>query len=1071
MKVFKNRVGLKIVFIILLVIVMSPNIVDAEKNSSNGKCISALFYGGDPIVVSKENDAYKVTNINLKNGTWDLYYRIIDNDDGADYSDVISTQGGFRNGISSLHTYDGTSNNPIPKALQSISRGQNNKEVFIFMTLRKYNNSIHGMDNSGGKLVAGKDSDNNDIHCIAGDSSIFSLVKGSDKASPNLNIKKIDDKTPTYIIKKFTVPAKLNKTRVNKSADNQCVRMKNGQFFSDGSNSQFNLTGEELNGYNTMMKNSFPYCYDGSDSSFEIDSKTIRKVRQDSLKAYKAYLKFKAAQNNNEKFDAASAEISSGGYLEGKYDSEKNLTLVNSNNNALSCSKSDNTETTKKYYIRREVVNNDMCKVTCQEQFHVTYDPPVAVKAGLCFQYKVTVRSKVTCKTETKPKFSWPTVPDTCTYVPICNNNDSSTQAGPNEDFDSCVNSCDNGKYTQSCINSCYKKVYKSKENNSSTKKTSVGSNVTSKTGNIVKLAAKIDKNKDPYYVLSKKESCNKIENIKKHPSKCAELFRDLKQKYPMGKYTKNTSDDNEENWIEYRWISCFYSNKNFKQCEYTSDDDDDSKLKLTVERFDTSKENHKVLAEDNEDKLIENIKRASPYYFRDSTVAEKTLKSFYADGTGFNGYNGRRYYQFDNRGIKRQWSDTYQCHETCGYVMDGSGDENCLTSSDEVQKHYTEKFEKIKKKLEACTTKATCKESTSTFTINVTDKKKYTSGDKTEWKATNKTTKSSDYKQIGPSGDTGMFIKLECTDEQKKTTPLLCDLDADDEYAPGINGMCYGRDKKEYWQHYKTTITFPGTWINLKSAARVYDKPNSSELNKYRKEDKSYCTAFDSEPVNRKWWNWKENGEGDVKNITVEKDDNIQATVKNFGKFNWNVTLNCFFALCNEADCSDNGDQTTTPTTQENRCSNSNSTELCNYTFRPIDQSNIFPAKSGVGSRERGFNWTNKAKDNTIPSSSSYSIDPEEYFKKLQSTADSAFPKSDSEFKNSDYRVQLTTENIKNIKEYVKKNNFNTFDGTYTKVKDVNGLYYYTSRLLTNKNLVSTCEAKSGITGINNNN
>ena len=32
--------------------------------------------------------------------------------------------------------------------------------------------------------------------------------------------------------------------------------------------------------------------------------------------------------------------------------------------------------------------------------------------------------------------------------------------AGPNEDFDACVTSCDGGQYTQKCINSCYEKVY-----------------------------------------------------------------------------------------------------------------------------------------------------------------------------------------------------------------------------------------------------------------------------------------------------------------------------------------------------------------------------------------------------------------------------------------------------------------------------------------------------------------------------------------------------------------------------------------------------------------------------------
>lgn len=105
------------------------------------------------------------------------------------------------------------------------------------------------------------------------------------------------------------------------------------------------------------------------------------------------------------------------------------------------------------------------CKIKCEEGVAVEYGPPIASKAGLCFEYKVRVTSSVRCYMSKKPnkpvnKYKVCTPAPTCTGVGRSGAVYFVRQGGPNEDFDKCIKSCDGGKYTKKCSNSCYKKVY-----------------------------------------------------------------------------------------------------------------------------------------------------------------------------------------------------------------------------------------------------------------------------------------------------------------------------------------------------------------------------------------------------------------------------------------------------------------------------------------------------------------------------------------------------------------------------------------------------------------------------------
>ncbi len=129
--------------------------------------------------------------------------------------------------------------------------------------------------------------------------------------------------------------------------------------------------------------------------------------------------------------------------------------------------------TVKKYYktvttvknmdIYPTVSGNDAkCIKTCEENVTVTYGPPVASKAGLCFEYKVKVESKLSCQTTFEADEPTPDDYEVCTPSGSCNGGALRSASGPTEEFDSCVNACDGGKYTQSCIDSCYEEVYES---------------------------------------------------------------------------------------------------------------------------------------------------------------------------------------------------------------------------------------------------------------------------------------------------------------------------------------------------------------------------------------------------------------------------------------------------------------------------------------------------------------------------------------------------------------------------------------------------------------------------------
>lgn len=1051
----KYNIGLSLCILMLMTIVFIPNTVEAKKKSSSNAGVSAAdtacsntIYDGAMLDTSQDSNNFYV-KVHAKEGLWNVKYYYGEVDE-FDYSNVET---GKPNGT---FEYKGGTNETI--TIAKLADSQLRLVVIAELKGDTTSDPPKGFNKEGKILkVTYKDGKKDkETTCRPG--------------SISLNSKSNFSISGTGAVITKVVKSKSSKQLKYLSEDEQveCAAMKQAKYKVTDTTPYLNET--QIQGYISQMSKSFPYC-DGASyaSSYDITAKTIRKIRQSSLKAYKAYQEFLEAQADNDAYEEAEKEINdpSLGY---------ELISYSANgikpNSKLSCTKEQNTERTKRYYTRHTEVDGNKegsaCNVVCQEQIQVTYDPPVATKAGLCFQYKVTVKSKVTCKTSLSTKLEWPTPPASCSYSPICSGNEQETQAGPNDKFDACINTCDGGKYTQSCINSCYKKVYGSTSN--SVKKTS--------TTDILPKVEKLAKSsKDPYYSNSSCDTNTEIQNSIKatinsgasvSEDKCVKFFYKMKQKYPMGNYTKAPSDSAK--WMTHVWVPCWKSSNS--GCAITNDND--KALSYTIDKT------AGTVAVEN---MIESIKRSSPYYFRNKSVAAKTIQSLYGQANGYNGYGTPRKYNIDNGGIKRQVTSTYQCPEVCGFVQDDDNSSDCKNSDKEVRNYFTKAFNKITAQLENCTTVAKCKDSKedeNTFQITADNSAMKDATRKESQFESKNYTYSNGQCRNPDTGNIEMFIPL-VTDYEKAVegqTSYECNINPN-----GINGKCYGKDNPNYWQHYKTTITYPGTWINLKTAERKYTS-EGIDVNASREKKNYYCTGYDFEPVNEQWWNWKVSPpycDGNtgipedmskIDTLTDKIDYNITASIIKFGKYNWSFDLNCFYGLSNTVCLP--------PPTCDDPCECENSTELCNATFRPITASKLFPGKNG-DDREAGFNWTSDATDKSISTevnqATGYGIDPGTYAKELQAKAQS---NAEVNFGGvADYYIHLTKENIKQLRSYAKangytsfsydKNNLTTPAGTYKQVNGIKELYYYNSNILENNKYIDKFERNVN-RGVNNN-
>lgn len=969
--------------LITLVLVLVPDDAEAKKGESGGdSCLSYISVSWDPSDPANDIEDKANLKVSATKGTWKVYANHLDIDNPGE---LFSSRKGT---LIKTITDNWTTVTPSSSYSKDIQITSSGKYVVMFVKLASE------IKNDKGEVICNPGyfylNDSGNIKITSDNGNESTIGKGTGKWR-NFKFSGYSGKLPSG-------------TNSNKP---ECLAMYNGKYYTDQRDSDKNVTGD-LGDFRNKMKAYFPYCWGDADSSnIEFSKKTINAARKNFIEYYNTRkdLKF-SSQTQIDSYRNDKQSLIDDASWHRKTVSGNEEQDWSTDASTLNCDKEDKEETTKKYWTEKEVVSNDYCSVKCTEKFTVTYTPPVASKAGLCFSYKVTVKSIVNCITEKKNDMPWPqNKVSTCDYAAVCE--DDSDQAGPSEEFDNCIKKCDNGKYSQSCINKCYNKVYgkKKKSTKSNVKK---ASNIT-KTNKIEFM----DSNKkDPYKYyeyedgkyFNLEDNCSTQSKLTANLDMCAKGFKEAKDTSTLGTYTKEGK--------KYIWTP-----------DNSVKDDHTGKFAGTSRSSGSNS-------------VVNSMKRAAPYYLRTISETKDLLKSLFGIGTGKNGFPGpgspHRYYNIDKNGVKRQVAENWSCPETCWFKQSKNSSDDCVSTDKEAYELYNNEISLKKKQIEDCKTASAelCSTTESTFNISVTNEREK-DGIIRNGSFTGKN-KSGNNDDILCSSDNRMFIKL----PEDNKTPAKCD--------NGINGKCYGTDYPNH--HYKTTITFPGSCIDKKQLKTDFMQNGECDTSYEPRPDK-FCSAFDSVDVNYKWSAWHDEfkyEEGEKKGQLIYPDvqepeikDNIRAYVgydidengteklsdTGFGKFNWHLKFYCFYGITNSTgtpppetpNCKDPEYKKAHP----EKCPGDETTPT-SYKFKVIKANTLFTSGSN---QKQGYNWTSdatiKSGVNNTPDAQTYTIDPQkyvEYIRKNESNEVIYDTRS-----NDDYRIFIPSDGIDYIKSIYK--------------------------------------------------
>ena len=637
------------------------------------------------------------------------------------------------------------------------------------------------------------------------------------------------------------------------------------------------------------------------------------------------------------------------------------------------------------------------CERTCEEAVKVEYGPPIASKAGLCFEYKVKVTSYVKCTSKVIAKE--PEKFDSyCNPAPICYSKRGTLrdleQAGPKEEFDSCISSCDGGKYTEKCSVKCYNEVY-GKEN--------------------PKLAINYED-----AVLSRTAMVTDTSLYSQ-----AQCMKDNAEKY-FGCYVYN---GNEIEWL---------SDLNYDV--ETVDGKDE------VVKKDTAWNRRYALGRwyiDRVYKKNDGTYRTEwdPYanYVRGRTSGYKItgIKAKCKDDS--EKCDDSDSYIADEHGVYRANRNGSLCGDICHWRYVGDAEHlagnttglckktlNSVKENDYLNPGTLEKDAIANQKayedaVRSCIGTATCSEHTAEFSISLTY-------DTTTNEVKKQNTVTFPY-NTGP--DT--LTANKDNNIADKSRSIL-----------SYTG-CYAN--KNAANNYMTEWSFPGTYIHNKTGEISFKRPDVTDGWYY--DDKKFCMPLDADSVNVKWWEWYKlvntcytcsEIESELAGKTGTSNGyNISAKAKKFGYFGWNFDINCFYGLRNEM-CNVNKDGCCAPATKE-------SNGVSNYTFRSVATNNLFPNAKAENvidpdKRDIGFNWTSKA---LSMKNDDYVVDPVKLIEHIENGAAGLYSNDST---NLDYQFYLTPATLAKIKSYNNNNDYASWNGT---VDLVNGIKVYQSNLFRN--------------------
>lgn len=624
------------------------------------------------------------------------------------------------------------------------------------------------------------------------------------------------------------------------------------------------------------------------------------------------------------------------------------------------------------YSPSNTVTKSVSCEVTCQEAVDVEYGPPVASRAGMCFEYKVRVTSRVVCGMTVEPDVPSSAEVEVCTPAPTCMHGDVPyEQGGPNEAFDSCIKKCDNGKYSKKCSNKCYQEVYGSISATAKVNSSYFNDFFTSKVSQSVLLGNALDSGNTSKY-------CNGYYDWAGNKITWTGRYGNL---FSPGRWycTNNNS------WSRHADGTCG---------------------------------NYGVYEDDG--------------FFRQT----KTGGGHCGDECSWGGCSKNQYL-----------NESFVDEDGTTYSIQGDYDENVKRYEDLVKK---------------CSSKATCSTTEATFTISA--------GVNREGGTVTYDFPYSKQKDTITHYNNDIVASTQNNDN----TTLLPD------YPYQYNGLwgCY-RDSKLLdgdlgtgSDRYRSTWSFPGSWMNLKTGEVSYtpkDKTcdGSESSCVWYEHDHRFCIPLDAKNVNVTWWalytQRKIGAQGlslstsstkiseicdfnsehsfvNVKESDLKEEDitwNINAKTTNFGYFDWSFDISCFYAindnpLCSHSCC----EKDNCPTDEPDECK----PEAGEYRVRTTDPEDLFPSEDGTiittpteAGRIPGYNWSEYAINNK---NEHYQSNPVEYMKQIQNATAEA-KKLGTEIYNEgnlDYMFILSPKTLRQMRKdrvgtLNSQNNYAAFD------------------------------------------
>ena len=755
--------------------------------------------------------------------------------------------------------------------------------------------------------------------------------------------------------------------------------------------------------------------------------------------------------------------------------------------NSLSCNygKTDG-KTVKKYTYKSTKRTSDTCTTTCREDVVVTLDPPVITESGMCFSYVVDIKSKVACSSEFTGVV--PKKYKGCIANTICSG--GTDKGGPNEEFDSCVESCDNGNYTQSCIDKCYTKVYEENKEETASKVTKTEKSTKDDSSEYLERLKSTSTFVEPQKLAgslgqvdvgTEKVTCYTDSYLAStgwmNDAQLTELAQKVyysKQYLPGGYYGLTNG---------YEWYPSYkYYKYDLVNGTYSLKDSGGCLSRISPHYF-SSVDKTKLTIKELNGQFYYTNSRIHRYVPTGTLVDEASQKYRYSGGLVRHqiSYNGGKSFVTSNCG------ETCQVSSSCAnQIRKGSnkypGNKWAIVTNTQALNIYKAELKAYTKAKKACvsSTQSCYSTADSSYKIVVDETSKntgknlgnsYSSGQKVD-QAKSGSNKSS---ISGPNSSMVINTNGKCITGECANNQLYCNsLDknsseykayCEDKQSCKLAGIPACKDGNTCYD-YHTTLSFPKNYINVKTG-KTKVEIDKTQLPFFVAIGNAYCTNLSAKEVNVDWYNYKIDDTNTVAKPSKINKYNITGTIKNYGYSKWNFDFSCFFAIKNPTSGDCVGDECTGDDKKcvGKNCSGDNdgppsNNIVSNVKVRSINLSNLFP------NRNARFNWSSEAKN---VNNRNYKVDPEALTKSIETTGDKVYDEN-NEDKYLDYEINLTRDAIKTIREYNKGKTYNNSDnGTAVnrlKGQGTWGVTVYQSKLLDSLGSVVT---KRGLLGCNN--